>query len=150
MAQLVHLEGRPTFYHGIDRPGELGGQDGQRLALAVVFLSAGQRLLARRMVAEAQDRRCREGPRERRMAELRAGGARALPGRFLGARDQAARGHTILAPWKAGDVMPLIQEPKTEDRANTRDTVWSKDSVVASGGLAVLTMATSRARSRWS
>jgi hypothetical protein len=118
---LVHSEGHPPFYPVRDRPGELGGQDGQRLALAVFVLSAGQRLVAHWMVAEAQDGRCREGPLERRMAALGAGGARALPGRCLGALDQAARGHNILDPWKAGDGMPLIQEHETEDLAKARD-----------------------------
>jgi len=54
-------------------------QDRQRLTLAVFVLSAGQRLVARRMGAQAQDRRFGEGPRERRMADLRAGGALPLP-----------------------------------------------------------------------
>ncbi len=97
------------------------GQDRECCALAVLFLEAGQTRLACRVVAEEQDRRFREGPRERRMADLCAGGALALPGRFLGALDQAAIGHNILDPWEAGEVMPLIQEPETEDLANARD-----------------------------
>ena len=53
-------------------------QDGQRLALAVFFLKAGQRLLARRIMAEKQERRFGEGPLELGMADLRAGGAGAF------------------------------------------------------------------------
>jgi len=80
METRVQSACRPTSEHVIDRPGELVGQDGPGLARAVFFLSAGPRLLARRMVAQAQDRRFREGPRERRIAARCAGGAIPLPG----------------------------------------------------------------------
>jgi len=96
-------------------------QDRQGLALPVFFLSAGQILLARRMVAAEQDRRVGTGPLELRVADLRAGGARTLPGRCLGACDQAARGHEILDPWEAGEVMQLIQQHETKDLADTRN-----------------------------
>ena len=95
--------------------------DRQRLTRAVCFLSAGQRLLARRMVAEAQDCRFREGPRERRMADLRAGGALPLPRRCLGACDQAARGHKILDPREAGDIMDRVEQDHTHKLANAGD-----------------------------
>jgi len=96
-----------------DRPCEFVGQNGQRFALAVFFLYVGQILLTRRIVAEAQDRRCRESPFEVRLANLRAGGALALPCRFLGALDQAAIGPKILDAGEAGDIMHLIQQRRT-------------------------------------
>jgi hypothetical protein len=120
MAPLVPSDCRPAFQQVIDRPGELVGQDGQGLALPVFFLSVGQRLLARRIGAEAQERRFGEGPLERRMADLRAGGPRALPGRCLGALDHAAIGHTILDPWEASAVRLFIEEHESEELANAR------------------------------
>jgi len=67
------------FQHRVDRPGALMSQDRQRLPLAVFCLSAGQILWARRMVPKEEAGRFRKGPCERRMAALRAGGARPLP-----------------------------------------------------------------------
>ena len=72
MEQRVHIAGRPAFSPVIDRPGELVGQDGQRFARAVFFLSAGERLLARRIIAEKQDRRFGEGPLEVRVTDFSA------------------------------------------------------------------------------
>jgi hypothetical protein len=112
-----HLPWQPR----VDRPGERMSQDRQRLTLAGCLLSAGQRLLARRRVAEAEDGRCRAGPCARRLAELRAGGARALPGRCLGAFDQATRGHNILAPREAGASMALVEQDHTQHLAHAGD-----------------------------
>ncbi len=75
------------------------------------------------MVAEAQDRRFGEGPRERRLADRRAGGAIPRPSRCLGACDQAAGGHTILDPWDAGDRMDLVAQHHTHNRAEAGDRV---------------------------
>jgi hypothetical protein len=71
----VTLEHRLPFHHVINGAGQLLGQDGQGLALPVLFLSAGEILLARRIVPEEQDGRFGEGPREIGMADFRAGGA---------------------------------------------------------------------------
>lgn len=79
LEQDVEIEHYIAFQHRIDSPGQLMCQDRQGLPLAVCFLSAAQILLARRIVAEEQDRRFGEGPRERRSADLRAGGALPLP-----------------------------------------------------------------------
>ena len=117
------------FQHRVDRPGELMSQDRQRFPLAVFFLSAGQRLLARRLVAEEADCRFREGPCARRSADLRAGGARALPGRFLGACDQATIGHKILDPRAAGDLMALGEQDQTQNLANAGDRLESVQGV---------------------
>jgi hypothetical protein len=83
----VAIERHSAFQHVIVRPGQLMRQDREDLALPVFFLSTGQILLARRMVAEAQDRRFGEGPLEVRMPDLRAGGAITLACRLLRAFD---------------------------------------------------------------
>jgi hypothetical protein len=110
---------------------------GPGLALPVLGRSAGQRLLARRLVPEAQDGRCGQGPRELGLAALRAGGPLPLARRCLGACDEPAGGHANLAPWEARDSMHGIHEHETEDRG----TVWSKDRGWASCCCAVVTMA---------
>jgi hypothetical protein len=76
----VEIEHHLPFPQIGDGPGQLMRQDGQGLALAMFFLSAAQILLARRMVAEKQDRGFGEGPREVRVANLRAGGPLPLAG----------------------------------------------------------------------
>lgn len=68
----LHIERRCALSHVIDGPGELRGEDRQRLALARFFLQAGQICLPLGIVAEAQHRRFREGPRELRIADLHA------------------------------------------------------------------------------
>ena len=118
---MSQIEYHVAFQHIIDRPGQLMGQDRQRLALAVFFLQAGQILLARRIVAEEQHRRFGEGPLEIRIADLRAGGAVALPRRFLGALDQAAVGHEILDPREAGDIMHLVEQHQAQNLADAGD-----------------------------
>ena len=104
-----------------DRPGQLKRHDRQGLALRGLLLAAGPIFLARRLVAEAQERRVGQGPCERGVAALRAAGALPLPGRCLGACDPSALGHASLAPWDAGAVMPLIHQPETQARAEARD-----------------------------
>ena len=55
------------------------------------------------------------------MPDLGAGGARPLPRRCLGACDHAAGGHTILDPWEAGDILHLIEQHHTQNRADAGD-----------------------------
>jgi hypothetical protein len=121
METRVHSAYRPTFDPIRDCPSELVGQDRARLALAGLFLSAGPILLAYRMVAEAQDGRCSEGPRERGVAELRTGGALALAGGCLGPCDAPAGGHAIRHPGATSDSMDGLPEHETQDLASARD-----------------------------
>jgi hypothetical protein len=117
----VQLEHRVAFAHVIDGPGQLMSPDRQRLALAVCSLEASQVLWARRMVAEEPDCRCREGPREIRMADFRAGGAVACARRFLRTFDKSAIGHKILDLCEAGDVMNLVEPHQTQNLADAGD-----------------------------
>jgi hypothetical protein len=106
--------------HVIDGPGQLMGHDRQRLALAVCVLYAGERGVARRMVAEAQHRRGGAGPREIRLPDLRAGGALPLPRRCLGTRDQAAVGHKLVHAGEALEGMDFIEQPQAQHRTDPR------------------------------
>jgi hypothetical protein len=121
LEQGVEIERDSSLQHVIDRPGELMHQDREGFALAVVFLSAGERLLARRIVAEAQERRFGEGLLEVRLPDPRAGGARMLACRLHRPFAQAARGHDILPAREAGHIRHCIQEHATEALANARD-----------------------------
>jgi hypothetical protein len=85
------------------------GEDGQGFSVAMFFLHAGEILLARGIGAQQQHRRFREGPFERGIAPLRAGGAIALSRRCLRTLDEAAVGHNILAPGEALEVMDFLQ-----------------------------------------
>ena len=119
--KFLHIESGGTLQHIIDGPSQFMRQDRQGLALAVSGLEAGQILLARRIVAEEQDRRFGESPLEIGVADLGAGGPIAFPGRFFGTCDQAAIGDEILHPWEAGDGMNFLQEPATENLADARN-----------------------------
>jgi hypothetical protein len=55
------------------------------------------------------------------MADLRAGGPIPLARGCLGAFDPAARGHELLHPREAREVMPCIPEHETADLAKARD-----------------------------
>jgi hypothetical protein len=63
------------------------------------------------------------------MPKLLACGPGALPGRCLGALDEAAVGHAILAPRAAGDSMPCREAPPTHNRADAGDGVPPVESV---------------------
>jgi hypothetical protein len=97
------------------------GQDRQRLALAMFFRYAGERLWARRMVAKAQHRRVGEGPRERRMTDLHAGGALPLPRRGRGTLDQAVVGRKILPAGAALNGMDCLPPHQAQHRTAPRD-----------------------------
>jgi hypothetical protein len=81
------------------------------------------------------------------MANLGAHGAVALTRRFLGALDQTTVRDEILSPWATLDLLPLIEEPPTQDLADARDRA-QRSSVLASCGFAVLMMASTLSRSR--
>jgi hypothetical protein len=94
------------------------GQDRERFALAVFFLESGEILLACGVIPQEEDRRFREGPCERGMANVRARGPVAFAGRFFGTRDQAAVGDKILDAGETRDGMDLIQQDEAQDVAN--------------------------------
>ena len=70
LEKSVQIEHDPPFQHVIDRTGQLMRQDRQGLAFSVFFLSASQILLARRIIAEEQDRRFGKSPLEVGIADL--------------------------------------------------------------------------------
>jgi hypothetical protein len=84
---------------------------------------AGAVCLGGRMVSEGQDGGFRKGPREVRLAELRAGRARALASGCLGTCDQTTLGDDILYPGEARDRLDFIEPHKAENLAETRDGV---------------------------
>jgi hypothetical protein len=105
------------LHPGIAGAGSLRSHARPGLALAVLGLSASASLLAGRMVAEAEKRRGGAGPWARGLAARRAGGALALPRRFLGACAQAARGHQILAPRAPGESRERVTPAHTHHLA---------------------------------
>ena len=118
MDELVPIQGRCAFAPGIDGTGQVMGQDGQGLALAVFFLQTREVFLPCWIVAQTQHSRFGERPLEVGMADLGASRAVAFPGGFLGAFHQATVRDKILPPWEAVDVMDFIEQHPTEDLAN--------------------------------
>ena len=70
LEKRVHIEGLVAFAHVRDRTPPLLGQERQRFALAVFVLQSGQVLLACGIVPEQEHCCFRQGPRERRIADL--------------------------------------------------------------------------------
>ena len=85
--------------------------------------------LTRRIGAQTQHRRFREGPFEVGVAKLRARSAVALPSRFLGTFDYTAIGDNILDPREAVDVMDFIEEHQGEDLPDPRDRAQAVEGV---------------------
>jgi hypothetical protein len=85
------------------------------------FREASEGLLARRMVAQAQDGGFGERPRAVGMAELRARSAIAVASRCFRTRDEAAIGHARLEPGEAVDIVERIEPHQGQDRADPGD-----------------------------
>ena len=82
--ELFHIEPRIAFEQVINGPYEFVRNAGERFALPMFVLQAGERFLRRRIMPPKQDSGFRKGPRERRIADLGAGGAVALARGCLG------------------------------------------------------------------
>ena len=79
----------------MDEPGWSG------VALAVRFVQSGPPCLPGRMSAAAEDGGFGTGPRARGVADVRAGGASALPRGCLGTLHEATIRGNLLSPWEA-------------------------------------------------
>jgi hypothetical protein len=127
METCVQIEHHATCQHGRDRTGELRGQDRARLALAVVVLESGERLLACGVIPPDEERRFREGPCARGLANVRARGPGACARRCVGTRDQAAVGDNILDPGETRDGLDRLPQDEAQDVANPRHRVEPVD-----------------------
>ena len=95
--------------HVVGGAAGLGGQDAQRLALAVLFFETGEVLLPLGIEAEEQDCGFGEGPLEGGVAHLLSTRGLLFTGRFAGSFDQARVGEEILDSRKAFDVVDLVE-----------------------------------------
>jgi hypothetical protein len=87
----------------------------------MLFLHAGERLLARRMRAHQAHSGLREGPWERGLPNRGARGAVALHRRCLDPFAQATGGHAVWPAGDALDVMAFIEPLQPQTRANPWD-----------------------------
>ena len=94
------------------------GSESQCLAFTLFFLQACEACLSCRMLPEAEDGRCGESPRERRMADGGAGGAGTFSSRCRGACAPTARGGTILPPRETVDLRDCVEQHAAEARAD--------------------------------
>lgn len=134
MEKRAHVEGRFPCAHVRDGTSQLLGQDGQRLALAVLLLQARQVFLPRRMIPEEQHCGFGEGPFELGVADLRPRGPLTLPRRCFRALDQAARGDELLDSWETVAVMNLVEQYQTQELANT----WYRAQPIEGVGLVLV------------
>ncbi len=93
-------------------------QDGQRVALLLVFLHAGEIFLSRQRVAQEESSSFRKGPREMGGPDGVAGGAHPCACGCFRTLDQATIGDAVLAAGKRADVMDFGEQPEVEDFAN--------------------------------
>jgi hypothetical protein len=119
MQDFVHSKDRGAFEHGIDRSRQLMRQDGQRFALAMLVVQAGQRLLPCRIMPEDQHGCVGKGPLEVRVAAFLARGAIACARGFPGTRDQAAVRDAILDAGAPVDIGAFVEQHEAEERADT-------------------------------
>jgi hypothetical protein len=119
--ELVEIEGSPPLHQVIDRTRQFVRQDGQGVALTMCFRPAGEQLLARRVMPQAQYGGFGEGPLEGGSADLRAGDPVACAGRFLGALDQAAVRDTVLHAREPLKVLDLVEQDQTQDVPDAED-----------------------------
>ena len=94
------------------------GQHRQGFPLSLFFREAREVLLARRIVAQAQDGGFGERPREVGIADLLARSSIAFASRFFRTRDEAAIGHERLDPGEAVDIVDLIEQHQGQDLAD--------------------------------
>jgi hypothetical protein len=120
LEQLVPVAGLLALEPVRDSTPQLLGQERPRVALAGFFLQAGQRLLASGMGPEKEDRRFREGPRERGMADLGPGGPVALARRFFGPLDEAAIRDALLPAGAPLEVVDRLEQDEAQDVPEAR------------------------------
>jgi len=119
--ESIHIEGCRTLEHVVGRTAEAGGQDAERLALAMLGADALEQTLASRVLLEEADCDLAEGPLEMGVADLVSRRSEHLAGRGLLALHQPGIGEEVLDPGKALDVVELVEERESEDGADTGD-----------------------------
>ena len=102
----------------IDGPRPLMSANRSGVALPVLLRSAGEELRPSGMIAQAEDGRVSNGPRELGMAHVGAGAGRACAVRCLGALDQTPGRGTRLDPRAAVAVVDVVEPYETEHRAD--------------------------------
>jgi hypothetical protein len=140
-----HSKGRWAFYPVIDGPAQRLGQQRPGGALALCVLQAGQGLLAGGLVSEQEQRRCGDGPRERRIAALGSCCAEALASGFFGALAKAPRGDASLHAGATRDVVALLQQDQAQDFPHAGHRLEQREGGGA-GCCAALTICHARAR----
>jgi hypothetical protein len=121
MEQLVHSEHGVPSQHGIDRSGQLLGEEGEGLASAVFFLESSEVLLTCRRVAQTQDGSFGKGPCQGRVTDLGPRGSVPFAGGFLRPGDPTARGDNILPPREALAILHFVEQDQAEELAHPGD-----------------------------
>ena len=123
--KALHVEGTLLAQHQVDGSPELGGQDRERLGLAVAPCHAPQVVLACGVVAKEEDGCLREGPLQVHVADLGAACAELLARRAVLALDEPRVREEVLDSRKAPDLVDLVEDRERQDLADPWDRAES-------------------------
>jgi len=127
--EAVRVEGLVFLEHEVGGAAELGGQDREGLALAVLATQSVDERVGRRIPLEEADGGLAEGPLEMGVADLGATGARALAGARVLALDETGVGGELLNAGKAPDGVDLVEDREAEDLADAGDRLKEPERV---------------------
>src|SRR5436305_1606151 len=117
----LQLEGFVPQQHVVDGPAELGRQNAQSLALAVLFFQQREVFLSYRIAAQEQGGGFGEGPLEVDIAHFAARSLFLLAVRFMGSLHQARVGEKVLDSGEAAEVVNLVEQGQREDLSDAWD-----------------------------
>ena len=119
--ESLHLEDAFPGENQIDGPAELGRENRQRLALAVLPGESPQMLLAFWVVAKKQGGRFGEGPLEMGVADLGASDPQLFAGGAVFTLHESRIRQEILDALEAMDVVDLVEDRLRQDLADARN-----------------------------
>src|SRR3990172_1719307 len=122
-------EDRAACKDVVDRAADLVGEDGERLALAVLALEASEQLLPVDRVAQEGDGGLGEGPLQMHVALLSTSGPELLARRLVSALDEPRVGGELLDAIEAMDVVDLVEDRERQDLADTGDGAEAMEGV---------------------
>jgi hypothetical protein len=108
------VQDRLALEPGVDGRAQWMGQARPGCSQAGLFRSAAEAFRSHGMIPQASDGHFGERPRERRLANVWPGCARACSRRCLGTRDETTRGSERLDPRAAVDVVDVVSQHETE------------------------------------
>ena len=113
--EALHFEYAIFAEHQIDSSSELGRKNGKSLGFAVPTREAAKLPLPLWVATQEEDGGLRERPLEVHVPDLRASGAKPLPGRCVVALHQSAVREEVLHSRESTDVVDLVEDRQCQD-----------------------------------